>query len=42
MFTEEQKKAFTEPECEIQKFAVEDIMTTSSTVEGEDWELPEF
>lgn len=40
MVTEEQKKAFTEPVCEVATFAVEDIMTSSGVTE--DWELPEF
>lgn len=40
MITEDQKKSFTEPECMIQRFTVEDIVTSSEI--QEDWELPEF
>lgn len=40
MLTEEQKQSFTEPECKILRFTVEDIMTSSTITEG--WELPEY
>lgn len=40
MFTEEQKPSFTEPECKILRFTVEDIMTSSDELEK--WELPEY
>lgn len=42
--TIEDKKHFTEPACEILKFSVEDIITTSDGSESliDDWTVPEL
>jgi len=40
MYTEEPKKIFSEPTCEVTVFSVEDILTTSDGLD-EDWGLGE-
>ena len=41
--TKETKKRFTEPDCEILRFAIADMITTSTgETTGDDWKLPEL